>query len=106
MRLWPALLLAPALALADQLVAYAAVGWSCAHERVAVIHAIHAAFLVAAAASVVPAWRVWSISRARANETAQRLHFLGGLAIASAALSVLVIAAMWLTTWFIGPCVA
>jgi hypothetical protein len=106
MRIWLALLLAPALALADQLIAYAAVGWSCTHERAIVIHAIHAVFLVATAASLAPAWRVWSASRGRADEAAQRQHFLGGLAIASAALSVLVIAAMWLTAWVIPPCVA
>ena len=105
MRIWLPLLLAPALALADQVIAYAAVGWSCAHERAVVIHAIHVSFLVATAASLVPAWRVWRATRGRADETAQRQHFLGGLAIASAALSVLAVAAMWLTTWVIGPCV-
>ena len=106
MRIWPALLLAPVLALADQAIAYAVVGWSCEHGRAIVVHAIHAAFLVAAATSVVPAWRAWRDSLGRAGEAAQRQHFLGGLAIASAALSVLVIAAMWLTAWFIAPCVA
>ena len=106
MRIWLPLLLAPALALADQVIAYAAVGWSCAHERAIVIHAIHVLFLVATAASLVPAWRVWSTSRARSDEIARRQHFLGSLAIASAALSVLVIASMWLTTWIIAPCVA
>ena len=106
MRIWPALLLAPALALADQVVAYAAVGWSCAHERAIVIHAIHALFLVAAGASLVPAWQAWSASRGRTNETGKRQHFLASMAIASAALSVLAIAAMWLTTWVIPPCVA
>ena len=106
MRIWLPLLLAPALALADQVIAYSAVGWSCAHERVVVIHVIHVLFLAATAASLVPAWRIWSASRGRSDETAQRQHFLGSLAIASAALSVLVIAAMWLTTWVIAPCVA
>ena len=106
MRIWLALLLAPALALADQLIAFATIGWSCAHERAIVLHAIHASFLLATAASLVPAWRVWRASRGRADDTARRQHFLSGLAIASAALSVFVIAAMWLTTWVIPPCVA
>jgi len=106
MRIWYALLLAPTLALADQVIAYAAVGWSCAHERALVVHAIHVLFLLATAASLVPAWRLWNATRASADETARRQHFLGGLAIASAALSVLVIAAMWLTAWVIAPCIA
>jgi hypothetical protein len=106
MRIWPALLLAPTLALADQVVAFAAVGWTCAHARPIVLHAIHALFLVATAATLAPAWQAWGASRGRADAAAQRRHFLAALAIASAALSALVIAAMWLTTWFIPPCVA
>jgi hypothetical protein len=106
MRIWYALLLAPTLALADQVVAYAAVGWSCAHERAVVVHAIHALFLLATAASLMPAWRLWSATRGSADDAMQRQHFLGSLAIASAALSVLVIAAMWLTAWVIAPCIA
>ena len=106
MRIWPALLLAPMLALADQVIAFAAVGWTCAHERAIVLHAIHALFLVAAAATLVPAWQAWRASRGCADAAAQRQHFLAGLAIASAALSALVIAAMWLTTWFVPPCAA
>jgi hypothetical protein len=106
MRIWPALLLAPTLALADQVVAFAAVGWTCAHARPIFLHAIHALFLVATAATLAPAWQAWGASRGRADAAAQRRHFLAALAIASAALSALVIAAMWLTTWFIPPCVA
>jgi len=106
MGIWLALLVAPTLALADQVIAYAAVGWSCAHAQTAVVHAIHALFLVAAAASLWPAWRLWTATRASADEAAQRRHFLGGLAIAAGVLSVLAIAAMWMPTWVIGPCIA
>lgn len=106
MRLWVPLLLAPVLALLDQVVAFGVVGWSCAHERAIVVHAIHASFLVAAALTLVPAWRIWRSSRARADEAGRRQHFLGNIALASAAMSVLVIAAMWLTVWFVAPCVA
>jgi len=106
MRIWMPLLLAPTLALADQVVAFAAVGWACAHDRAIAIHAIHALFLLATAVTLLPAWFGWIASRGRADETARRQHFLGHLALATAALSVLVIAAMWLTTWVISPCVA
>ena len=102
---WLALLAAPALVLCDQVITYAAVGWACAHERIAAVHAIHALFLVAAAGTLLPAWRAWAATRVSRSETVARRHFSAGLAIASGVLSVLVIAAMWLPTWVIAPCV-
>src|SRR5206468_2732051 len=95
MNIWLALLAAPTLALTDQLVAYSTVGWACAHDRIVVTHAVHALCLVATALSVVPAWRLWSATRAGGNEAVVRRHFLAGMAMASGALSALVIAAMW-----------
>jgi hypothetical protein len=106
MRIWMPLLLAPTLALADQVVAFAALGWACAHDRAIVIHAIHALFLLATAVTLVPWWRARNASRGRADAAARRQHFLANLALATAALSMLAIAAMWLTTWVISPCVA
>ena len=69
------------------------------------MHAIHALFLVAATVCLWPAWRLWIATRAKADEAAQRRRFLGGLAIAVGALSVLAIAAMWMPTWVIAPCI-
>lgn len=106
MRIWPALLLAPALALADEAIAYAAVDWSCVRGRVLVVHSIHLLFLVAAVATVPSAWRLWKDTHGPGNDAARRRHFLAGLALASAALSVLVIAAMSVPAWFIAPCIA
>jgi len=105
MRTWPALLLAPALALADQVVAFATVGWACARGLPGVEHAVHAVFFAAAAATLPAAWRAWRASRARTAAGDERASFLAGLAIGSATLSALVIAAMSLPTWSIAPCV-
>ena len=105
MRIWPALLLAPALALADQVIAFAVVGWACAQDRPIVVHLVHAAFFVAALATLPCAWRAWKASPRAGADHGGRACFLGGLAIACAALSALVIAAMSLPTWYIGPCV-
>jgi hypothetical protein len=105
MRIWFALLLVPTLALADQAIAYAAVGWVCAHGHALVLQAVHALFLAIAVGGTVAAFRLWTATRAAATGPAQRLHFLAGLAVAVAALSVLVCAAMWMTTWVISPCV-
>jgi fatty acid desaturase len=41
--------------------------------------------------------------RGQGEESARR-HFLAGLAAASGALSALVVAAMWLPVWVLGPC--
>jgi hypothetical protein len=105
MRIWPALLLAPALALLDQVVAFAVVGWACARDWPFVVHAVHVAFFVAAVATLPPAWRAWKQSRTRSGVAGERESFLAGLAVGSAALSALVIGAMSLPTWLIAPCV-
>jgi hypothetical protein len=105
MPTWPGLLLAPVLALADQVIAYAAVPWSCARDFPLIVHAIHVLFLVAVVATFVPAWSLWSSTRSPGNDVSRRRHFLAGLALASAALSALVVAAIWVPTWFIAPCV-
>lgn len=105
MRIWPALLLAPVLALADQVVAFAVLGRACAQGQALYVHAVHVVFLVAAAATLPAAWRAWRASRVRRSACGERESFLAGLAVGAAALSVLVIAAMSLPTWSIGPCV-
>jgi hypothetical protein len=105
MRVWPALLLAPALALADQVVAFAVVGWACARGEPVIVHVVHVAFFVAAAATLPFAWRDWKASRTGQAAARERESFLAGLAVGSAALSTLVIAAMSLPTWLIAPCV-
>ena len=106
MKIWLALLAAPILALTDQAVSYATVGWACAHQHPTAMHAVHVLFLVAAAVGTVLAWQLWSETKiVRAgNEAVARRHFLAGLAVAVGALSVLVIASMWMPTWIIAPC--
>jgi hypothetical protein len=106
MAIWLALLAAPALALADQVIAYATVGWACAHDRIVVTHAVHLLVLLVTAASVLPAWRLWSATRGGRDEARVRRHFLAGIAVASGALSALVVATMWYPTWIIAPCAA
>jgi len=106
-RTWFALLVVPLLALADQTIAFAAVGWACAHQQHVVVHAVHALFLAAALVGTGAAWQYWRATEPAASggEPPARRHFLAGLATASAALSVLVIAAMWLTAWVVPPCI-
>jgi len=108
MRIWFALLAAPMLALADQSIAFAMTGWACAHQQALAMHGVHALFLAATVAATIAAWGLWrSTLRAKtSHETLARRHFLAGLATASAALSALVIAAMWVPNWMLSPCFA
>jgi hypothetical protein len=106
MRIWFALVAAPMLALADQVVSYATVGWACAHDHPVAVHAVHAVFLVAVVAGTVPAWQLWHATRPgkTGNETLARRRFLAGLGAALGALSIVVIVSMWMPTWIIAPC--
>jgi len=108
MRIWFALLAAPTLALTDQSIAFAMTGWACANQQTIVMHGVHALFLAAIIAATIWAWGLWrSTSRGKSrDETLARRHFLAGLATASAALSALVIAAMWVPNWMLSPCFA
>jgi hypothetical protein len=49
-------------------------------------------------------WRATAPTR-RKNDSLPQIHFLAGLAVASAALSTLTIAAMWIPAWMISSCV-
>jgi hypothetical protein len=106
MPIWFALLAAPLLALGDQAVSYASVGWACAHQQALAVHAVHALFFTTAVVATFPAWQLWRSTRSTASgdETVARRHFLAGLATASSTLSALVIAAMWMPTWVISLC--
>jgi len=108
MRVWFALLVSPLLALADQSIALSMTGWSCANQQVALMHGTHFAFLAAAAVATVLAWRGWrdAARSSGADETLARRRFLAGLATATGALSILLIAAIWAPDWVLSPCFA
>ena len=107
MKVWYPLLVVPMLALADQTIAFATAGWACAHQQQAAVHLVHLFFLAAAAIGVSGAWRYWrtTIPAPSGGEPPARRHFIAGIATASAAMSVLVIAAMWMTVWVVPACV-
>lgn len=106
MRIWFALIIAPLLALTDQSISFAAVGWACGHQSPFAVHAVHLLFLVITAGATVAAWQAWRASlRAKSeNEIIARRYFLSGLALASGVLSTLAIIAMWIPAWVIPPC--
>lgn len=102
-----ALLVAPVLALADQVVALSLTVWACRGQHGLAIHVVHAAFALAVAPAIVLAWMGWRETGDRAPlaaEASARHHFLAGMSIGVAALSLLVIVAMWFPTWLLSSC--
>ena len=107
MRIWLALIVAPLLALESQSIAFGLVHWACDHQTIAAVHVLYAACVGTTIALAALAWRHGRASVTVAGyEARRRQRFLAGLATASAALSSLVIAAMWVPTWMLSPCIA
>jgi hypothetical protein len=106
MTIWLGLLVAPILALADQSVALSMTAWACRGQHGLAIHVVHATFALAVAAAIVLAWMSWreTAHGKPAGEANARRHFLAGMSIAVAALSLLVIVAMWFPTWLLSSC--
>jgi hypothetical protein len=109
MRIWLALIVAPLLALADQTVALTLVGPGCAAQTTSMLHASHAVFLTLAVVATAAAWRRWLQTApalvTKGDNNVQR-HFIAGIATIVGAMSAVAIAAMWLPTWLISPCIA
>jgi len=104
MRIAFALLGAPMIALVDQSVAYAVVSWSCAHGSTLLMHLVHFVSLVATVVAAILAFGAWRGTLAA--ESVLQSHFLAGVATASATLSALTIAAMWMPVWMVSSCIA
>jgi hypothetical protein len=113
---WPALVVAPLLALGHLSGAFALVTPSCAAQSVAVLHALAFVSLVLALAMTLVAWRAWrrTVAALAAAEPAvtasdgigavSRASFLALVGTLSGALSTLVIAAMWLPVGVLPAC--
>jgi len=113
-RIWLALLVAPALALAYQTLAYAAVPPSCAAQSLRVLHTLSVAALLACLAATLLAgheWRRLGGERSAgagldsdAMEPASRHRFLSAVATWTGAFFTLVVACQWFAAWILSPC--
>jgi hypothetical protein len=107
---WPALLVAPSLALANLSITYALVTPSCARQSTAAMQAISFASLVLCLLFTLLAWRNRSRENAGAGYPDDAIEakerFLSGVAVALGALSSLVIVAQWVPQWILSPCVS
>ena len=115
---WPALLLAPLLALADISLAYALVSPACARQDGAILHVVLAVSLAMALAMTTVAWRHWRAvvpsspdadaaqrtTWSDGSDAAARPGFVALMATLVGALSSLVIVALWTPVWWLPPC--
>jgi hypothetical protein len=121
---WPALLLAPLIALGDLSIAYSLVSPSCASQDRGGLHAVAVASLLIVLAMTALAWRAWrrpaaprasggrptaavvapAVTRADCDATEDRPHFVDQMAVVVGSLSALVCVALWVPIWLLSPC--
>jgi len=96
MRLWPALVLVPLLALAATLLGYAAVGRACERDMAWLVHAT---LLIALILSLIMTGLAYVVFR-----KAEIKEFLPLVATWNGAFFSLVIAAQWSAAFILNPC--
>jgi uncharacterized membrane protein YidH (DUF202 family) len=105
---WPALLVAPALALANLTITYAMVTPSCARQNAMPLSVVSVLILVACLAMTFVAWRNWYRSGALegrpSDDAAASTRFVALVSAMVGTLSSLVVVAMWFPQWVLSPC--
>ena len=120
---WPALLVAPLIALSQLSIAYSLVTPACARQDRSTLHAVAVVSLLLVVLMTLMAWRAWSQRRVTARErdatapdagrpvtladsdsAAERPHFIEMIAVLAGGLSMLVCIALWVPIWFLSPC--
>jgi hypothetical protein len=108
---WPALLVAPTLALTNLSVTYAMTTPACARQSMLAPNLVSAAFFLACAWMSRGAWRNWQAGRDSAGPAAgetdaapDRGPFLALVALMVGALSCLAVLAQWFPQWVLSPC--
>jgi hypothetical protein len=107
---WPALLLAPSLALANLSITYALVSPSCAAQDRVLMNAVSALALLVCACVTWMAWLNWrsrlhgADALAEADDGATRRPFIAMVSCAVGAISCLTVLAQWFPQWVLSPC--
>ena len=108
MRAWPAILLAPLLALASISAGYGLVSWACRLNHPMVLHASTAVFLVLTIITAIYGWSEWRRTGggygADRGDAGQRAGFLALIAMGSGLFFSLVIVAQWVTLLLVPVC--
>ena len=111
MKNWPALLLAPTLALTNLSITYALVAPACARQTMLAPNAVTAVVLLLCAWMSWGAWRNWAGARSMSRQAARdhvpdRPPFIALVACLVGALSCLAVIMQWFPQWVLSPCAA
>lgn len=108
MPVWPALLIAPLLALAMQSLGYALTPPACWRQASIWLQVLPLPFIAATLAATAMAWLAARRSAASGplDAKGRRRPFVAWLAVGSGALSSLLVAAMAIPAWLLSPCAA
>ncbi len=108
---WPALLVAPTLALTNLAVTYSMVTPACTRQSMLAPNLVSAVSLLACAWMSWGAWRNWRMSKADDGPAAgdsdtvpARPSFVALVALLVGALSCLAVLAQWFPQWVLSPC--
>lgn len=108
LRLALGFLVGPLAVLWDQAVAYMVTPWACSVGWRWSVHVVHLVFLVVALVVGALAWRDWDATgRSVRDDQATvvgRSRFLSVAGMAASLYGALIIIAMWIAVFFIGPC--
>ena len=108
---WPALLLAPSLALTNLSITYALVTPACTRQSMVAPNVVTGLVLAACAWMSWAAWRNWKEERGLGRSAARdhvpdRPPFVALVAALVGALSCLAVLAQWFPQWVLSPCAA
>jgi hypothetical protein len=106
---WPALIVAPFLALANLSITYALAEPECSRQSDVAMHLVSAAMLAICVVLTLGAWRNWlaqggAAAQRRADDAADRGRFMSAVAGSVGLLSCLVVVAQWFPQWVLSPC--
>ena len=109
MKLWFPILVPPLAVLAQLSAGYALVALECQQQQRLPVHLVAAVALLVALAGAAIAWSRWREAGvappADSGDPTSRTRFLAIVGLAVSAVMALAVAAQWLTTAFITPCV-
>jgi uncharacterized membrane protein YidH (DUF202 family) len=108
---WPALLLAPTLALTNLAITYALVTPACTRQSMLAPNVVSALVLAVCVWMSRAAWRNWREGRSLGRQAARdhvpdRPPFVALVAALVGALSSLAVLAQWFPQWVLSPCAA
>jgi hypothetical protein len=106
----PWFIVAPLAVLAQQTAAYALVGWSCAHQTRAPLHAVMAVAAFVVAVGLFSGWHDWRAVRvdravdAHGGAVQARSDFVALLNALTSLVALLVVVAQWIGVFVLSPC--